>query len=73
MLPNFLLAGTYNFQLAEEKISNIKTVKAFSKEKLECASYGKRIENLLQLAYKESLAVGSFYGIVSNNELMFFF
>ncbi|XP_028156516.1 ATP-binding cassette sub-family B member 10, mitochondrial [Ostrinia nubilalis] len=50
-------------ELAEEKISNIKTVKAFSKEKLECESYGKRIENLLTLAYKESLAVGSFYGM----------
>ncbi|CAG4953003.1 unnamed protein product [Colias eurytheme] len=50
-------------ELAEEKISNIKTVKAFSKEKKECESYAQRIENLLQLAYKESLAVGSFYGL----------
>ncbi|KAL4715629.1 hypothetical protein ACJJTC_006208 [Scirpophaga incertulas] len=49
--------------LAEEKISNIKTVKAFSKEKEECESYAKKIENLLKLAYKESLAVGSFYGM----------
>ncbi|XP_012547622.2 ATP-binding cassette sub-family B member 10, mitochondrial [Bombyx mori] len=50
-------------ELAEEKISNIKTVKAFSKEPKECESYAKRIENLLNLAYKESLAVGSFYGL----------
>ncbi|XP_046967857.1 ATP-binding cassette sub-family B member 10, mitochondrial-like [Vanessa cardui] len=50
-------------ELAEEKISNIKTVKAFSKEKKECESYAQRIETLLQLAYKESLAVGSFYGL----------
>ncbi|KAJ0176046.1 hypothetical protein K1T71_008220 [Dendrolimus kikuchii] len=50
-------------ELAEEKISNIKTVKAFSKEQKECESYGQRIENLLNLAYKESLAVGSFYGL----------
>ncbi|KAJ8719692.1 hypothetical protein PYW08_011867 [Mythimna loreyi] len=50
-------------ELAEEKISNIKTVKAFSKEEAECQKYGKRIENLLDLAYKESLAVGSFYGM----------
>lgn len=49
--------------LAEEKISNIKTVKAFSKESLECESYASRIQNLLKLAYKESLAVGSFYGL----------
>nr|ASS36019.1 ABCB10 [Samia ricini] len=49
--------------LAEEKISNIKTVKVFSKEQRECESYSRRIENLLQLAYKESLAVGSFYGL----------
>lgn len=50
-------------ELAEEKISNIKTVKAFSKERAECEMYGRRIENLLKLAYKESLAVGSFYGM----------
>ncbi|XP_072931322.1 ATP-binding cassette sub-family B member 10, mitochondrial [Epargyreus clarus] len=50
-------------ELAEEKISNIKTVKAFSKENKECESYAQRIENLLKLAYKESLAVGSFYGM----------
>ncbi|CAH4036769.1 unnamed protein product [Pieris brassicae] len=50
-------------ELAEEKISNIKTVKAFSKEKRECESYAQRIENILTLAYKESLAVGSFYGL----------
>ncbi|XP_013194950.2 ATP-binding cassette sub-family B member 10, mitochondrial [Amyelois transitella] len=50
-------------ELAEEKISNIKTVKAFSKEKTECNLYAQRIENLLKLAYKESMAVGSFYGL----------
>lgn len=50
-------------ELAEEKISNIKTVKAFSKEAAECKTYAQRIENLLTLAYKESLAVGSFYGL----------
>lgn len=61
----------YFFQLAEEKISNIKTVKAFSKEEKECASYGQRIENLLNLAYKESLAVGSFYGLVNIHYLIF--
>ncbi|XP_026323279.1 ATP-binding cassette sub-family B member 10, mitochondrial-like, partial [Hyposmocoma kahamanoa] len=49
--------------LAEEKISNIKTVKAFSKEAAEERSYGQKIENVLRLAYKESLAVGSFYGL----------
>ncbi|XP_023946980.2 ATP-binding cassette sub-family B member 10, mitochondrial [Bicyclus anynana] len=50
-------------ELAEEKISNIKTVKSFSKEEKECKSYAQRIETLLNLAYKESLAVGSFYGL----------
>ncbi|XP_041981703.1 ATP-binding cassette sub-family B member 10, mitochondrial [Aricia agestis] len=50
-------------ELAEEKISNIKTVKTFSKENKECESYAQKIENILQLAYKESLAVGSFYGL----------
>lgn len=56
---------SFIFQLAEEKISNIKTVKAFSKENDECLAYGKKIHNLLTLAYKESLAVGGFYGMVS--------
>ncbi|VVC95380.1 unnamed protein product [Leptidea sinapis] len=46
---------------AEEKISNIKTVKVFNKEARECETYAKKIESLLNLAYKESLAVGSFY------------
>lgn len=50
-------------ELAEEKISNIKTVKAFSKEQSECEAYGQKIHKLLELAYKESLAVGSFYGL----------
>ncbi|CAH0400233.1 unnamed protein product [Chilo suppressalis] len=50
-------------ELAEEKISNIKTVKAFSREKQECEAYGRKIEDLLKLAYQESLAVGSFYGM----------
>ncbi|OWR45043.1 ATP-binding cassette sub-family B member 10, mitochondrial [Danaus plexippus] len=50
-------------ELAEEKISNIKTVKSFSKEQKEYNSYAQRIESLLKLAYKESLAVGSFYGL----------
>ncbi|XP_050677440.1 ATP-binding cassette sub-family B member 10, mitochondrial isoform X2 [Leptidea sinapis] len=48
---------------AEEKISNIKTVKVFNKEARECETYAKKIESLLNLAYKESLAVGSFYGL----------
>ncbi|XP_049875054.1 ATP-binding cassette sub-family B member 10, mitochondrial isoform X2 [Pectinophora gossypiella] len=59
-------------ELAEERISNIKTVKAFSKEELECRIYANRIENLLKLAYKESLAVGSFYGMtgLAGNTIM---
>lgn len=59
-------------ELAEEKISNIKTVKAFSKEAQECKAYAAKIENVLKLAYKESLAVGSFYGMVRKQKYEYF-
>lgn len=49
-------------QLAEEKISNIRTVRAFAHEKKECAAYDAMIEHVLKLSYKESLARGIFFG-----------
>lgn len=38
-------------------------VKAFSKEDQEIKFYNKRLENVLQLKYKESLAYGMFFGM----------
>jgi ATP-binding cassette, subfamily B (MDR/TAP), member 10 len=39
------------------------TVKAFSKEGQEIQLYNQRMEDLLALKYKESLAYGLFYGM----------
>lgn len=49
--------------VAEERFSNIRTVKAFSKEEQEIQLYNHRIENVLNLKYKESLAYGLFFGM----------
>lgn len=52
-------------QVAEERIGNIRTVKAFSQEQREIQTYADRMENVLNLAIKESLARGIFYGMVT--------
>ncbi|CAF0774095.1 unnamed protein product [Adineta steineri] len=49
--------------VAEERFSNIRTVKAFSKEEQEIKLYNQRIGDVLQLKYKESLAYGLFFGM----------
>ncbi|CAF3540080.1 unnamed protein product [Rotaria sordida] len=49
--------------VAEERFSNIRTVKSFSKEEQEIQLYNQRISNVLQLKYTESLAYGLFYGM----------
>ncbi|KAK7488683.1 hypothetical protein BaRGS_00020136 [Batillaria attramentaria] len=49
-------------QLAEEKISNIRTVRAFAHERKECDAYNSKIDEVLKLSYKESLARGIFFG-----------
>nr|XP_033342262.1 ATP-binding cassette sub-family B member 10, mitochondrial [Megalopta genalis] len=48
--------------IAEEKISNIRTVKNFSKEKSEIKRYNSQLENILRVCYKESLLRGIFFG-----------
>ncbi|KAJ9579752.1 hypothetical protein L9F63_004589, partial [Diploptera punctata] len=50
-------------QVAEERIANIRTVKSFSQESLEKKAYSKKIQKVLELAYKESLARGVFFGL----------
>lgn len=51
-------------QLAEEKLSNIRTVRAFAHEDKECKTYEQKIQDVLKLSYKESLARGIFFGFV---------
>lgn len=52
-------------QVAEERISNIRTVRAFAQESKECKAYHEKISNVLNLMYKESLMKGIFFGAVS--------
>lgn len=51
-------------QVAEEKIANIRTVKAFSQEKREMSRYGEKMNEVLQLSIKESLMRGLFFSMV---------
>nr|KAG5700902.1 hypothetical protein BaRGS_012309 [Batillaria attramentaria] len=55
-------------QLAEEKISNIRTVRAFAHERKECDAYNSKIDEVLKLSYKESLARGIFFGFLQKNQ-----
>ncbi|XP_014239016.1 ATP-binding cassette sub-family B member 10, mitochondrial-like [Trichogramma pretiosum] len=48
---------------AEEKISNIRTVKAFAQEKNEIEIYRRKLKHLLDLCYKESFYRGVFFGM----------
>lgn len=50
---------------AEEKMSNIRTVKAFSNEVREIEYYEKMLHHALNLQNKEALAKGVFFGLVS--------
>lgn len=52
-------------QVAEERISSIRTVRAFSQEGLENRIYSNRIGEVMDLAYKEALAKGIFFGMAS--------
>ncbi len=51
-------------QVAEERISNIRTVRAFSQEAFENKNYQAKVAEILNLASKESLAQGIFFGMV---------
>jgi ATP-binding cassette subfamily B (MDR/TAP) protein 10 len=52
-------------QVAEERISNIRTVRAFSQEGFENKRYQDQIATVLSLASKEALAQGLFFGMVN--------
>ncbi|KAI8073212.1 ATP-binding cassette sub-family B member 10, mitochondrial [Gongronella butleri] len=49
-------------KVSEEKISAIRTVQAFAKEDLESKHYASKVMDLYQLAKKEALASGAFFG-----------
>lgn len=49
-------------QVADEHISNIRTVRAFAQEQFESLAYQEKINHVLELATKESLARAVFYG-----------
>ncbi|KAL4238741.1 ATP-binding cassette sub- B member 10 [Mactra antiquata] len=48
--------------VAEEKISNVRTVRSFTKEKLEIDTYNKSLLEVLRLSYKRALAGAVFWG-----------
>ncbi|XP_046749957.1 ATP-binding cassette sub-family B member 10, mitochondrial [Diprion similis] len=49
--------------IAEERISNIRTVKAFAQEVNEIKKYSFKLDDLLKLCYRESFYKGVFYGM----------
>lgn len=51
-------------RVAEERISNMRTVKMFSQEPKEMETYRQIIEKVLTLGYTESKARAIFYGMV---------
>lgn len=53
-------------QVAEERLSNIRTIRAFAAERKEELNYREKIQKVLQLAYKNAMASGIFYGFVSD-------
>ena len=51
-------------QVAEERLSNMRTVRAFVQEEREQNAYNQQIDQVLKLSYKEALARGIFWGTV---------
>uniref|UniRef100_A0A8D0KWN0 ATP-binding cassette sub-family B member 10, mitochondrial n=1 Tax=Strix occidentalis caurina TaxID=311401 RepID=A0A8D0KWN0_STROC len=49
-------------QLAEERVGNIRTVRAFGQEVAEMEQYTNKVDYVLQLAKKEALARAGFFG-----------
>ena len=49
--------------MAEERISNIRTVRAFATENREIQAYDRQMDNVLAKAKVEALAQAKFYGI----------
>lgn len=54
-----------SLQLAEERISNMRTVRAFGKELSEVNKYTQKSDQVFSLAKKEAVARAGFFGVVS--------
>lgn len=48
--------------IAQEKLSNIRTVRAFAQEEKETSTYLKSVNKIMEMKFKEALAYGIFYG-----------
>ena len=59
-------------ELAEEKLSNIRTVRAFAMEEREIRGYGQQMNQVLEKTYREALINAKFYGMtgVSGNMIV---
>ena len=64
---NFQDALAQSTHIAEEKISNIRTVKSFGKEDQEMHRYDIEMRNVLDKTLKEALVQAKFYGMVCIN------
>ena len=49
-------------EVAEEKLSNIRTVRAFAQENKETNLYSERIAKVMDMKFKEAIAYATFYG-----------
>ncbi|XP_024894823.1 ATP-binding cassette sub-family B member 10, mitochondrial, partial [Pteropus alecto] len=54
-------------QLAEERIGNIRTVRAFGKEMAEVETYTRKVDDVMQLARRAAFAQAGFFGVVSTS------
>lgn len=52
-----------SLKVAEEKLSNIRTVRAFAQESKETAVYSNAINKVMEMKYKEATAYGLFFGV----------
>ena len=52
-------------QIADERFSNIRTVRAFAREQNEMTIYNNKIEDVYDLSKREALARAIFFGFVS--------
>ncbi len=49
-------------KVSEEKLSNIRTVRAFAQEEKEISAYNKSVEKVMEMKFKEAIAYGIFFG-----------
>lgn len=61
-----------SLQLAEERISNMRTVRAFGKELSEVDKYTQKTDLVFSLAKKEAVVRAGFFGVVSISSKPFY-